>query len=87
MNEEMIPCEACLGTGGLELNGGTSMSNEYFECDVCEGIGEIPSHCVSESFAELLSAFGELIRENPKVLEDQEPKERQMPEEGEFIGE
>jgi hypothetical protein len=33
------PCEPCRGTGGLELNGGQSMSNEYIECEICEGSG------------------------------------------------
>jgi hypothetical protein len=33
------PCEPCRGTGGLELNGGQSMSNEYFPCEACEGSG------------------------------------------------
>jgi len=36
-----VPCEACMGTGGLEMNGGLSLSNEYFECEICEGVGEI----------------------------------------------
>lgn len=33
-------CEDCFGMGGLELNGGMSMSNEYFECPACGGTGE-----------------------------------------------
>ena len=45
------------------MNGGRSMSNDYIECDVCEGIGEV------------------------SVLIDEKPLIREMPEEGEFIGE
>ena len=37
--ERDLPCEACLGTGGLEMNGGQSLSNEYIECEVCSGDG------------------------------------------------
>ena len=81
MNNEMIPCEACHGTGGLELNGGTSMSNDYIECGVCEGTGE------DQALSELLAAFKEAAEENPLVLKDEEPLIREMPYEGEFIGE
>ena len=81
MNTEGLPCEACLGTGGLELNGGTSMSNDYIECDMCEGTGE------NQALSELLAAFKEAVEENPLVLKDEEPLNRDMPYEGEFIGE
>ena len=37
--KQMMPCEACRGTGGFEMNGGQSMSNEYFECELCDGTG------------------------------------------------
>jgi DnaJ-class molecular chaperone len=39
--KQMMPCEACRGTGGFEMNGGQSMSNEYFECELCDGTGEV----------------------------------------------
>ena len=79
---EKLPCEACRGTGGLELNGGTSMSNDYIECDVCDGTGQNQGR-----LTELLAAFKEAVEENPSVLKDEEPLNREMPYEGEFVGE
>ena len=82
MNTKPLPCEACHGTGGLELNGGNSMSNDYIECDVCKGTGKNQAR-----LSELLAAFKEAVEENPLVLKDEEPLIRDMPYEGEFIGE
>ena len=45
--ENSVPCEACMGTGGLEMNGGLSLSNEYFECEICEGVGEIDLNTIN----------------------------------------
>ena len=60
-----IACEACFGQGGFEMNGGRSMSNDYIECDVCDGIGEV------SALDALLGAFAEAVHENPKVLIDE----------------
>ncbi len=57
------------------------MSNDYIECGVCEGTGE------HQALSELLAAFKEAAEENPLVLKDEEPLNREMPHEGEFIGE
>lgn len=58
------------------------MSNDYIECGVCDGTGQN-----QERLAELLAAFKEAVEENPSVLKDEEPLIRDMPYEGEFIGE
>lgn len=58
------------------------MSNDYIECDVCDGTGQNQGR-----LAELLAAFKEAVEENPSVLKDEEPLNREMPYEGEFVGE
>ena len=72
------------------------MSNDYIECGVCDGTGRFSSYTLCgycdgtgehQALSELLAAFKEAVEENPLVLKDEEPLIRDMPYEGEFIGE